>query len=190
MCTSFLAGKDCDAFVCLSSLIYLAGNPMGPPILYVYPDRRTDIWSPHEPQAPKGHTHTHTKHQTSGFLRGVLQMCAPPQNISALQPYSIYHTHCLVLHPHILVSPPNIFPIPPRPPTLCSLGRPLTWLRTNESLCPLVVLNLVFMDFSPPHGLTVIEEFPRPLFFLCHKHFTQNPASLLFITHRNPTLRH
>ncbi len=71
MHVSFLAGKDRGVCVCVSQQSHLfgGGTPGGVPPSCVYPDRRTDIWSPHEPQAPKRETH---------FLRGLLQMCVCP----------------------------------------------------------------------------------------------------------------
>lgn len=85
------------------------------------------------------------------FLRGLLQMCTPPQSISVL--HSIYHTRCLVHNPPILVWLPNISPIPPYPPTLCSLYHPLIWLQTDESLYPPVLLYIILVVFFPSwHG--------------------------------------
>lgn len=116
--------------VCWSIFFFFGGGTPQIPRLCVYPDRRADIWSPHEPQAPM----SNMEQKTSNFLSGLLQMCARSPHISVLEPYIIYHTLCLVLHPSILVWLPNISPVPTRPPTLRSLYHPLTWLHTNEIL--------------------------------------------------------
>lgn len=42
--------------VCVS-VAFFGGKSHRSPRLCVYPDRRTDIWSPHEPQAPVSDTH-------------------------------------------------------------------------------------------------------------------------------------
>lgn len=78
---------------------FFGGGTPQIPRLCVYPDRRADIWSPHEPQAPM----SNMEQKTSNFLSGLLQMCARSPHISVLEPYIIYHTLCLVLHPSILV---------------------------------------------------------------------------------------
>lgn len=131
--------------VCWSIFFFLWWGTPQVPRLCVYPDRRADIWSPHEPQAPM----SNMEHKTSNFLSGLLQMCARSPHISVLEPYIIYHTLCLVLHPSILVWLPNISPVPTRPPTLRSLYHPLTWLHTNEILHTGSIISVFFL-FSPP----------------------------------------
>lgn len=140
---------------------FFGGGTPQIPRLCVYPDRRADIWSPHEPQAPM----SNMEQKTSNFLSGLLQMCARSPHISVLEPYIIYHTLCLVLHPSILVWLPNISPVPTRPPTLRSLYHPLTWLHTNEILHTGSIISGFcwgFFFFLHPHGMS--EELPCPLF--------------------------
>lgn len=140
---------------------FFGGGTPQIPRLCVYPDRRADIWSPHEPQAPM----SNMEQKTSNFLSGLLQMCARSPHISVLEPYIIYHTLCLVLHPSILVWLPNISPVPTHPPTLRSLYHPLTWLHTNEILHTGSIISGFcwgFFFFLHPHGMS--EELPCPLF--------------------------
>lgn len=135
-------------------LSFLAGNPKRSPPFLLYPDRRTDIWSPHEPQAPKRETH---------FLRVLLQMCAPPQRIFVLQPHSIYHTCCLVHYPPYPCMTAKHLPHPPSSTHTVQLVPP-PHMATNqwEPQRSGRIVSLFLRDFFPfMEWLSDIEKFPR-----------------------------
>lgn len=121
------------------------------PLFCGYPDRRTDIWSPHEPQAPKTHTHSHSPNLLLPEM-APSNACTHSKHFCAAAP--LHRSHTLPCSQPPCLS--NISPIPPRPPTLCSLYHPLTWLRTNKGLRALVVLYLVFVFFSWYDYLTLV----------------------------------
>lgn len=136
----FWWGKKCDLCVCVSQPSPLfGGRPQeAPPPFCVFPDRRTGIWSPHEPQAPERETH---------FLRRAsANVCTPSKHFCAAAPLHISHTlPCSQPPPtpHPCMTAKHLPHLPPHPPTPCSSHHPLTWLQTNKNLRRPVILYLV-----------------------------------------------
>lgn len=165
----FFGGERCVCVcVCLSSLIFLAGNPRrSPPLdsLCIHTGGQTSGLHMNL-RLPKRETH---------FLRGLLQMCAHPQNISVLQHHSIYHTPCLVHNPPLLVWLPNISPIPPSstyslqlvPPPHMATNQwdPQCCSRIISCFCGIFFLFVSFMVWSSD-----VEEFPCPLCLCLNSH--------------------
>lgn len=136
----FFGGERCVC-VCVSVVSsFWRGTPGGPPLLilcvYIQEDRHlVSTW-------------------TSGSLRGRhtswegFCKCA-----HTLKTFQFCSTTPYITHPALFTTPLYLYdcqtspPSPPRPPTLCSLYHPLTWLQTNEILSAAAVLYLVFVGF-------------------------------------------
>lgn len=108
-------------------LSFLAGNPKRSPPFLVYPDRRTDIWSPHEPQAPKRDTLPESA--SANVCTPSKDFCAAaPLHISHMLPCSLPPYPCMTAkhlpHPPLsthtvqLVPPPHMAYKPMRASTL------------------------------------------------------------------------
>lgn len=138
----YLVREPSHLCVFLNRLLFLAGDPRNPhqiPCISRREERHlVSTWT------------SASQERETHFLRGLLRMCAPPQNISVLQLHSIYHTRCLVRNPPSSLYDCQIPPPPTHPPTLCSWSHPLTWLQTNKNLCSPVIIYLVFLGVFPP----------------------------------------